>query len=188
MLNETESYGLAVCLDLVALRPVLCAGVDNVAHILIVVSARSLAVDDGWPGVSFRRPLPQEPALIESPERAGFGDIEVYLKVPRGASYAFHRDLPRSEGIWNAPDLTAGMETLGLARICLPASAVPPVGESVRIAARLRCVPFNAEHSMTSTGSTLSLTVVAADQYQATADEAFVREVLDEAEEPDVSD
>jgi hypothetical protein len=182
-----ESSRLCLRLESAVLRPALRAGVENIVFLLLVVSA--LIDDDQDCSVIelfSRDTRDQLPAPIaasvqgEMPKWKGIRDIELYLKVPRGASYTFHRDMSQVDGIWKPPDLPEGAQTIGVARILLPARDLPANGDSVRIDSRLRGVPFN-EQIMTTTGTTFTLPVVGADEYAATPEDENVREILEES-------
>ena len=178
---------MSLRLESAVLRPAVRAGVENIIFLLLVVSAR---IDDDQNcsliELFSRDAREQQPTPIaasvqgETPKWKGIGDIELYLKVPRGASYTFHRDMSQVDGIWKPPDLPEGAQTIGVARILLPARDLPANGDSVRIASRLRGVPFN-EQIMTTTGTTFTLPVVGADEYAATQEDEKVREILEES-------
>ena len=152
------------------LRNAILAGADNVVHLLLIVSVSAADKPDGG---STNPDADQWPA---------FHDLVLHLTVPRGVTFEFHRDMAQARGDWTPPDLAAGSEVIGLARIILPAGAVPSVGEGVRIAAvRLRGTPLN-DHVMVMTGTTIVLPVLSAEDYAAVPEDDVVRELIDETD------
>ncbi len=178
----------ALSLEIAVLRSALLADAENVVYLMIAVSSHSAVDNDAGEGDPGRSEVssapPKAEPLAADPEASAwpaFGELAVRLKVPRGVSYGFHRLLTQADGIWNPPDLCADTQCMGLARIVLPATLTPPVGESLRVAGvRLHGVPLN-EHSMHVAGATLVLPVVGSDDYAAIAEDKLVRELLDEA-------
>ncbi len=185
--HVSQCHDRALCLGLAVLRNALLCGVENIVYLLLTVSARIVVAGDGEeedPGHADARKNSPSAELGAAHHEASpwpaFKELAVRLKVPAGAAYGFHRAMAQSNGIWKPPDLLAATQCIGLARVVLPASAVPSIGDNVRVAGvRLQGVPLN-EHVMQVAGTTLVLPVVDADEYAVTAEDSFVRELLDE--------
>jgi len=184
-MQPTDSSDLHLRLHIFALRDAIVAGAENLVYLLLQASAHNgVDHDDRADEQAASEAQGQSQLTSAGPEHQdniqwpGYCDVQLYMKVPRGASYQFHRDLSHARGLWALPDLPAGTQCIGTARILMPAHIVPDIGDEVSVAGvRLRGSKLN-DHAMTMTSATLVLPVLGAGDYAALPEDEFVREYL----------
>jgi len=173
---QTRREGLEVML----LRAGLKAGVDNCADLLLRFKAPH-TLSDGTRGAviaawdsSDYLPSTFEEDLARMAELA-LRKVALSISVPRGATVVPMTALAQHYDEWGLPDMAWGQETWVAMRILVPASMVSGIDEGVR--ARVRVTGNHvSEPTTTRHGTTLLIPVLAADEYDETPEDVFVRD------------
>lgn len=170
--TQELGVGSELALQVVPLRRAVSAGKDNIIHMMLIVSAShvSSGSDENGHATSVAADDEQWPV---------FQHLRLDLKVPRGVTYGFHREMTQLGGSWTPPDLLPGYRCVGIARIDLPAHMVPPVGNTARIATvRLWGTPLST-HLDIHHRLMIDLRVVSDEEYARTEQAADVLQLVE---------